>query len=466
MFLGDWQRRPCHRKEPAIPPSFAPLLFRLDVLCFGLKCPLGRSFVTEGNGHVIDPAGEARRALQAVVAAHGTQALSNPVIMDEICRERLGGLPGEAILIGTAARSDVPVLLRERIGREGTYGAIQSVAATLAQAHALDLAACLWVVREFARALGFVASGGTQPTARAGSGPVSGAGGLTDRDDAMPPGGAAPPGGPAGGVPAGGVPPGGAAPPGGSAGGGPGGGVPGGGVPAAGPVPGRSPGGWVPSRNVLGIAAAIALVAVYLGVAAAAHVSPFLAKTVASSTSQSQGNVGNSSPVGSPDPAPDPDPDPDPTPPSPFDTLLNMIPSNVQGTSNNCSNDGTAFGATAVADCTGLQGLAATAIIYYLFSDTSALSKGFSAFLTKSDFPASAQSCTTNNQFSDFITNCRNTYTSTSPATSGSIAEYIDKDNDPVIVSTDNKQLVLAVLFGTYDENLLAYWQPLQWIYS
>jgi hypothetical protein len=437
--------------------------------------------VTEGNGHVIDPAGEARRALQAVVAAHGTQALSNPVIMDEISRERLGGLPGEAILIGTAARSDVPALLRERIGREGTYGAIQSVAATLAQAHALDLAACLWVVREFARALGFVASGGTQPTARAGSGPVSGAGGLTDQGDAIPPGGAAPAGEPAGGVPAGGGPAGGMPPGGVPPGGGPGGGVPGGGVPAggvpagggpaggvpgAGPAPGRSPGGWVPSRNVLGIAAAIALVAVYLGVAAAAHVSPFSAKTVASSTSQGQGNVGNSSPIGSPDPAPDPDPDPDPTPPSPFDTLLNMIPSNVQGTSNNCSNDGTAFGATAVADCTGLQGLAATAIIYYLFSDTSALGKGFSAFLTKSDFPASAQSCTTNNQFSDFITNCRNTYTSTSPATTGSIAEYIDKDNDPVIVSTDNKQLVMAVLIGTNDANLLAYWQPLQWINS
>ena len=427
--------------------------------------------MTEGNGHVIDPAGEARRALQAVVAAHGTQALSNAVIMDEICRDRLGGLPGEAILIGTAARSDVPALLRERIGREGTYGAIQSVAATLAQAHALDLAASLWVVREFARALGFVASGGTQPTARAGSGPGSGAGGLTDQGDTMPPERAAPPGGPAGGGPAGGVPagggPAGGGPAGGGpAGGGPAGGGPAGGMPAAGPAPGRPPGGWVPSRNVLGIAAAIALVAVYLGVAAAAHVSPFLAKTVASSTSQGQGNVGNTSPVGSPDPAPDPDPDPDPTPPSPFDTLLNMIPSNVQGTSHNCSNDGTAFGATAVADCTGLQGLAATATIYYLFSDTSALSNGFSAFLTKSDFPASAQSCTTNKQFSDFITNCRDTYTSTAPATSGSIAEYIDKDNDPVIVSTDKRQLVMAVLIGTNDANLLAYWQQLQWINS
>jgi len=414
--------------------------------------------VTEGNGHAIDPAGEARRALQAAVAAHGTQALSNAVIVDEICRDRLGGLPGEAILIGSAARSDVPALLRERIGREGTYGAIQSVAATLAQAHALDLAASLWVVREFARALGFVASGGTQPTASemgSWSGAGSGAGGLTDQGDAMAPGGAAPPGGSAGGGPVGGGPP--------------GGGPPGGG-PVAGLTPGRPPGRWAPSRNVLGIAAAIALVAVYLGVAAAAHVSPFPAKTVASSTSQGQGqsSVGNPSPVGSPDPAPDPDPDPDPdpTPPSPFDTLLNMIPSSVQGTSNNCSNNGTAFGATAVADCTGLQGLAATAIIYYLFSDTGALSNGFSAFLTKSDFPASAQSCTTNSQFSAFITNCRDTYTSTSPATSGFVAEYVDKDNDPVIVSTDSRQLVMAVLIGTNDANLLAYWQPLQWINS
>jgi hypothetical protein len=380
--------------------------------------------------------------------------------MDGICRDRLGALPGEAILIGSATRSDVPTLLRERIGREGTYGAIQSVAATLAQTHALDPAACLWVVREFARALGIVASGGTQPTARAGSGAGSGAGGLTDQGDAMPPGGAAPPGGPAGGVPAGGVPAGGV-----PAGGVPAGGVPAGGVPAGGTAPGGAPArSLVPSRNVLGIVAAIALVAVYLSVAAVAHLSPFPAKTVASTTSQgdNQNTVGNPSPVGSPDPAPDPDP----TPSSPYDTLLGMIPSSVQGNSNNCSNDGTPFGATAVADCTGLQGLAATTIIYYLFSDTTALSNGFSAFLTKSDFPASAQSCTTNNKFSDFITNCRDTYTSTSPAASGSIAEYIDKDNDPVIVSTDNQQLVMAVLIGTNDDGLLAYWQPLRWINS
>ena len=122
--------------------------------------------VTEGNGHVIDPAGDARRVLQAVVAEQGPEALSNAVIMDGICQARLSNLPGEAILIGSAARTDVPALLRDLIPRLGNYGAIQSVAATLAEAHGLDTAACVWVVREFARALGLIAPSGTQPATR------------------------------------------------------------------------------------------------------------------------------------------------------------------------------------------------------------------------------------------------------------------------------------------------------------
>ena len=114
--------------------------------------------MTEGHGHIIDPDGDARRALQAVVAEHGPEALSNAVIMDGICQARLSNLPGEAILIGSAARTDVPALLRDLIPQLGNYGAIQSVAATLAEAHGLDTAACVWVVREFARALGLIAS--------------------------------------------------------------------------------------------------------------------------------------------------------------------------------------------------------------------------------------------------------------------------------------------------------------------
>ena len=60
----------------------------------------------------------------------------------------------------------MPALLRDAIPQLGNYGAIQSVATTLAQASDLDGAASLWVVREFARALGLIAPGGTQSMPR------------------------------------------------------------------------------------------------------------------------------------------------------------------------------------------------------------------------------------------------------------------------------------------------------------
>jgi len=122
--------------------------------------------VTEGTGHVIDPAGDARRTLQDAVTSHGPEVLSDPTVMDHLCRTQLAALPGESILIVSAARADVPALLRDAIPQFGNYGAIQSVATTLAQASDLDGAASLWVVREFARALGLIAPGGTQSMPR------------------------------------------------------------------------------------------------------------------------------------------------------------------------------------------------------------------------------------------------------------------------------------------------------------
>ena len=331
--------------------------------------------MTEGDGHVIDPAGEARRALQAVVAEHGPQALSNAVIMDGICQARLSNLPGEAILIGSAARSDVPTLLGDLIPRLGNYGAIQSVAATLAKAHGLDPAASVWVVREFARALGLIASGGTQPAVRMGPGGGGGIGAAPPAGPAEPPaspacaaaagegvGGPGMPGGPGGpGMPAGA--------------GGPGG--PGG-------MPPRRPssGGRVLSRNTVGIAAAIAVVAGYLGVAAVAHLSPFPAKTVAA-TSSAPPSAGSNSP--SPDGSPDPSPDPDPSPTSDYQILLSKIPSGVQ-TAGTCANDGTPVGAIAASECGSLHGLAAGTIFYYLFSNSTALANGFSTFLKNEKF--------------------------------------------------------------------------------
>ena len=99
--------------------------------------------MTEGTGHVIDPDGDARRALLEAVAEHGPQALSDATIMDNLCRNHLAALPGESILIVSASRADVPALLRDKIPELGNYGAIQSVAATLARASDLDNAASL-----------------------------------------------------------------------------------------------------------------------------------------------------------------------------------------------------------------------------------------------------------------------------------------------------------------------------------
>ena len=87
-------------------------------------------------------------ALDAGVAVGHRRALGQP--------RELADPPG----LVRPARADVPALLRDAIPQYGNYGAIQSVATILAQASDLDGAASLWVVREFARALGLIAPNG------------------------------------------------------------------------------------------------------------------------------------------------------------------------------------------------------------------------------------------------------------------------------------------------------------------
>ena len=447
--------------------------------------------MTEGNGHVIDPNGDARRALHEAVAEHGPEALSNAVLMDNVCRDHLSSLPGESILIGSAARTDVPALLRDLIPRLGNYGAIQSAAVTLAEEHELDIPACVWVVREFARALGHIAP---RP-ATGGSGSLPGAAGESAGSGASP--SAAPEDGsaassnataeaghaegsragvsasfassgpPSAGLPAagrraaglgeagrkvlgarlrgrpwGGPGGGGAGSPGGpglppqgpgGAGASPPGGMPG--SPSGGP-PGRRPeGSRVFNRNTLGVAAAIALVAGYLGVAAVAHLSPFPADDgggdlvpvpehgdehgAEHARAPSTGTSTSPSPNGSPDASPDASPTSD------YQILLTKIPSAVRGQSG-CPNAGTSVGATAVIQCAGLHGLGAGTIVYYLFPSPAALATGFSNLLKKQANFRKSRECTTNNKFTDFLVNCESDFTSATPNVKGSIAEYIN----------------------------------------
>jgi len=377
--------------------------------------------VTEGTGHVIDPDGDARRALLEAVAEHGPQALSDATIMDNLCRNRLAALPGESILIVSAARADVPALLRNEIPELGNYGAIQSVAATLARASDLDNAASLWVVREFARTLGMIAPGGTQPTPRiVPGGPAAEAAGASAGAEAA-------------------------------------------GAAAGAPPPGKPPGSRVLTRNTIGVAAAIALVAGYLGVAAAAHLSPFPAETVAASSSQSQSpSTGPStSPGTSTSPAGSPDASPDASPTSDYDVLLSKIPASVQG-HNNCQLIGTQYGATAVIQCSRLNSGAGT-IQYYLYPSPARLTSGVSALLSKAGFHRQRE-CTTGSEFTDFLAECQSDFHNQTPFMTGSIAEYTNTSHDPLIITTDNEQNVMAVLVGTNPGDLLAYWKQLNWI--
>jgi hypothetical protein len=435
--------------------------------------------VTEGNGHVIDPGGAARRALQAAVTEHGPQALSDADLMDRVGHDQLAELPAEAALISRAARADVAGQLRDQIPPLGNYGAIQSVASALAEAGPLEKAGCLWVVREFARALSLVAAGGTQAGPGSGERPDDAtAGGAASSvapaeppadstaSDAQPEASQSVPGPPAsseadgrttgwpGATGATGAAPQGWAP------------GPGGAPPQAGP-PGRPASeSKRPSRNVLGIAAAIALVAVYLGVAAAAHLAPFPAKTVAAASSPPSSSAGGQGTGATSAPAATPDAGPDPaaSPTSSYDTLLSIIPADVAG-QKNCTNIGTDVGATAVAQCSKIQGLAAQSIFYYSFSSQSALTNGFNAFLKKESFKKGQTSCTTGaNQFTNFVVQCEDGFTSTAPEMTGNIAEYSNTDNAPIIVSSDNQQLVMVVMIGANDGDLLAYWKQLDWV--
>ena len=209
------------------------------------------------------------------------------------------------------------------------------------------------------------------------------------------------------------------------------------------------------NRNTIGIAAAVALIAGYLGVAAAAHLSPFPAKTVAAASPAppAGGHSASSSPAAAPDPSP----------PSDYQILLAKIPGGIQG-QDNCHNAGTEVGATAVSECTGLHGLAAGTILYYLFSDPATLGNGFSRLLKTAKFTRQSACTSSTNSFVDFIAECESGFTSQSPSMTGNVAEYVNTSNQPIIVTSDNQQRVMVVMIGANDGDLLAYWKQLRWV--
>jgi AAA domain len=144
------------------------------------------------------------------------------------------------------------------------------------------------------------------------------------------------------------------------------------------------------------------------------------------------------------------------------ENLLDIIPADIKQESS-CPNAGTAVGAVDIFQCAGLRGAADT-IMYYLFASPQLLATGFSNLLHLQANFTKSRECMTNNQFMDFLINCRSDFTSRTPQVTGSIVEYINTDNQPIIVSTDNQQKVMAVMVGTNGQDLLNYWKQLKWV--
>jgi hypothetical protein len=76
------------------------------------------------------------------------------------------------------------------------------------------------------------------------------------------------------------------------------------------------------------------------------------------------------------------------------------------------------------------------------------MATGFSEFLTAQHFK-NQRPCTTGTSFTDFLTDCRSDFDNTTLHVTGSVAEYANQENLPIMVSTDSQKIVMAVMVGT-----------------
>jgi hypothetical protein len=423
--------------------------------------------VTEGNGYVIDPAGEARRVLETAVAERGPGVLSDPVTMDGICRARLQGMPGETILIGSAARSNVPALLQQQVGRLGLEGAIADVAATVARAHQLDIGACTWVVREFARALGYPVPG--SPAAGGFGGPAAFPGPNPPGTPQSPSSQLYPQTQASSSV----YPP--TPPP---------------GVPAyqqnqpyqqtpppyqpplypqtGGTLPaGRPPGGRWSNRSLLGVIAAVAVIAVYFGVAAAAHLVPFAkVAAVVTPTPTPKPHPSPSFTMPTPSPTPDASPDasPDAAPTMTSDEALwALIPGNVR--TSNCKAITPTDQSTEEIACTDAIYNAQTAgayLYYYLFANSTTLDASYTSnFLNPLSISSDEGTC---GSFTKFSATCETGYNNTNPVINGRLAEYLYKGYN-TLTWTEEQQHIMVYMSGVNGNQMLSWWlYPDHWV--
>jgi hypothetical protein len=113
----------------------------------------------------LDAQGEARDALNAVVADFGPRVLSDPRMLGSRMSDLLPDLPKERQLLLTAAEADVAGDLTRHVREQhlDPNTAVQLVARSLTDRKSIDPASSMWVAAQYAQALGYTVHPGVMP---------------------------------------------------------------------------------------------------------------------------------------------------------------------------------------------------------------------------------------------------------------------------------------------------------------
>jgi hypothetical protein len=105
----------------------------------------------------LDVQGEAHEALGTAVASYGQRVLSDPHTLGNLVADLLPDLPRERSLLVAGAEAGVAAEMRQHVEEQriDPDTAVQLVARSLSERRAIDTTAGIWVVSEYAMALGY-----------------------------------------------------------------------------------------------------------------------------------------------------------------------------------------------------------------------------------------------------------------------------------------------------------------------
>jgi hypothetical protein len=198
---------------------------------------------------------------------------------------------------------------------------------------------------------------------------------------------------------------------------------------------------------VLAVVAAAALVGIYLGIAAVAHLTPWQDKAAPSASPGRTASAAASGPASAAQAS---------------QGLLGLIPAPVRA--GGCPGGKRLLGATEVRNCTGVPyGTGRAVVTYYLFADKAALEAAYGDFLTAAKVRRGGGNCA---DFRSFRAPCetaiRNAHVS--PVMTGRAVEFTHQGFAD-IVSSDEQRHLLLYATARDGQALLSWWlDPHRWL--